>query len=95
MQMWQKRIAWISTMLIFFVLTPLLILYGQGYNFNLAKQKIEQTGIVYIKTYPRSVEIYLNDQLLSNSTPYRIKRLPAGEYQIQIKKSGFYTWQKK
>ncbi|PJA94062.1 MAG: hypothetical protein CO133_00765 [Candidatus Komeilibacteria bacterium CG_4_9_14_3_um_filter_37_5] len=77
------------------MLTPILILYGQGYNFNLAKQRIEQTGIIYLKTYPRSTQIYLNNKLIANSTPYHIKRLPVGDYEITIKKDGYHSWQKK
>ena len=73
---------------------PALVLYAQGYRYNFAKHRIEQTGVMFIKSYPRSSSITINDQLSDKKTPTEIPNLLPASYRISITKPGYTTWQK-
>ncbi len=73
---------------------PLLVLYAQGYRYNFDKHKIEQTGVMFIKSYPRSATIKINDQVIAKKTPTEIPNLLPSNYRVSITKPGYTTWQK-
>lgn len=73
---------------------PILVLYAQGYRYNFNKHKIEQTGVMFIKSYPRSATIKINDQLIPKKTPTEIPNLLPSNYRVVITKPGYTTWQK-
>jgi len=89
-------------LVIFLILTPIIILYSQGYraDFNLGEKKIKfvQTGGMYFKVSPKTADIYLNGKLkkktsfLGGST--LIKNLIPESYLIEISKEGYKTWRK-
>lgn len=94
MKLYQKRILWISFVILFFILAPLILTYGLGYKYNFAKHKFEETGILFVKTYPRQSEIWLDNKLLDNSTPITKSYLSPGHYNLRIVKDGYLAWNK-
>lgn len=82
----------------FFVIAPLLLLYSQGIRIEFGEQKILRTGGLYINVLQQSAEIYLDGTLqkktsiLSNSA--LIRNLLPKEYKIEVKKPGYFPWQK-
>jgi hypothetical protein len=94
MTIWTKRTIYIFCLLIFFILAPLIILYTQGYRYNQAKEKIEPTGVFYIKSYPRSAKIYLNGVDTKKTTPDRLNHLLSSFYDIQVSQDGYFPWTK-
>lgn len=94
-----KIILFLLFLFLFFLITPLIILYSQGYRFDLEKKKITQTGVFYFKIWPRSAEIYLNNQLKKKtgffSDKVALENLLPKKYKIEVKKEGFYSWEKK
>jgi hypothetical protein len=87
---------------LFLILTPTVILYSQGYriDFNLSQGKFKfvQTGGLYIKSLPKTVEVTLNDKktkrtsLLTGSA--LIKNLIPENYKVEISKEGYKNWEK-
>lgn len=73
---------------------PILVLYAQGYRYNFNKNRIEQTGVMFIKSYPRSASISINDELLSKKTPTEVPNLLPANYHVTISKPGYTNWQK-
>jgi hypothetical protein len=85
---------------ILFILTGIVfIYYSQGYRINFDNFSIQKTGAIYIETYPKNVEIFLNGvnykdksgiitsgTLISNVIPKR--------YRLLIKKDGYYDYEK-
>jgi hypothetical protein len=76
------------------VIGPLLVFYAQGYRYNFEKKRVEQTGVLFIKSYPRSASITLNERLNKKTTPTEIANLLPAVYRISISKKGYTSWQK-
>lgn len=90
-----RRLLLCSAILFFIVATPSILFYSWGYSFDWQDKKPVLTGGLYIKSFPKKVEVYLNNKLKKEETPAFIKRLLPKEYQVKITKQGFHPWQKK
>jgi predicted DNA-binding antitoxin AbrB/MazE fold protein len=80
------------------LVTPLVVFYSQGYRFDFESRKITQTGAFSIKAWPNGSLIYLNDKLVKKThflfgTAFIDGLLPK-KYKIEVKKDGYYPWQK-
>jgi hypothetical protein len=47
-----KRVLYALAFLAFAALSPLVVLYAWGYRYDFAKQQVEVTGILYLKSFP-------------------------------------------
>ena len=97
-----RKILFILFVTLFIVAAPSLILYAQGYRLNLpltpGGKLIVKTGGIYLKVDPKQAEVYINGQL-SEKTDYFFKyslveNLLPRQYRVEVKKSGYQTWQK-
>lgn len=83
---------------IFYVIALLfaiyLVLLASGYKFDFNRKKLIETGSIYLNSNPRDVKIYLDGQLKSNRTPFKLSYLLPGNYEVRIEKDGFKDWQK-
>src|SRR3990167_9871971 len=89
-----RRLLLFLTSLIFVpISTVLVIFFARGYRPDFSTGQIQPTGILVAHSYPDGAQVYLNGSLKSatNST----LNLPPGTYQVQIKKDGYHSWQKK
>lgn len=89
-----RRWLVLALALIFLVLSPLLILYGLGYKYNWQKNRLEKTGVFFIKSFPKDAEIYLDGARQPKTTPTQITRLLPKIYEVKIAKNGFLPWTK-
>ena len=80
--------------IIFVVLAPLIVLYVRGESYNFKTHSFVATGIFGIQAQPKSVDIFL-DGVEKRSSAGDIKFVPAGEYQLTLKKSGYQSWSKR
>ena len=44
------------------MIAPLLILYSLGYRYDFVKGSLEKIGVLFIKSYPKSANIFLNNK---------------------------------
>ena len=87
---------------IFFVLLAIVLFYSFGYRYDIEKGETIQTGAIIIKTIPEDIDIYINDNLFENNnalntllTGYvKVENLNSDEYNIKIKKDGYFDWGK-
>lgn len=89
-----RRTIFFGFILIFLIVTPGVLLYATGYSFDWENKQLIKTGSFYFQSLPSGAQIKIDDKL-TNTTPSYIGRLNPGQYQIQISKDGFLTWQKK
>lgn len=89
----KRRLIFYFLVIVFIFVAPLTIFYATGYSYDLEKNKIVQTGGIYLKSNPSGAQIYLNEKL-KNTTPSFLSRLTPNNYEIDIKKDGFYDWKK-
>lgn len=80
--------------IVFVILAPLIVLYVRGESYDFKTHSFVGTGIFGIQVQPKNVEVLLNGQEKRTSAG-DIKFIPAGEYQITLKKSGYQTWSKR
>ena len=75
------------------ILLATTILLYQAYGFGLDKNgNIIQNGLVFVSSAPSSANIYINGTQKATTNARVI--LPAGQYILQIKKTGYKTWQR-
>ena len=87
-----------SFLIIFLLMAPAIVLYSQGYRIDIENKKITQTGGLFLKILPKQVEVYL-DGKLSKKTDFffgsvLVENLLPQKYKIEVKKEGFYLWEK-
>jgi len=90
-----RRIIYISLIVIFFIIAPMIILNVAGYKYNFKKHTLEKTGIIYVSTLPADVRVYVNDKLVAKKSPAIIKNLFPDNYGVKISALGYFDWQKK
>jgi len=57
-----RRILYITFLLLFFIITPLLCLYAAGYKINFSKGFIQKTGMLVLDSKPEGARIFLNNK---------------------------------
>ncbi len=72
--------------------TYLMIRYAQGYR-PTRTGTIKGTGLLSAGSFPSAAEVYVNGRLTTATN--NTLNLDPGEYDIEIKKDGFYTWNKR
>lgn len=101
MNLRKRKIYFISAVLIFIIATPLLILYSFGLRFDFKSFSVTKTGGIFVSSYPKGMEIYINDKLFKTtgsnifSQGGLITGLNPGEYAITLKKNEYRNWVKK
>src|SRR3989344_370337 len=78
----------------FLIFAPFIVLYVRGVSFDLKGRAFVKTGILAIKTEPKSTQIFLDGKLKSDDGG-DIKFLVPKEYEIKISKPGFFDWVKR
>jgi len=93
-----RTILFIICIFLFVLVAPVAILYSQGYRIDFEENKISQTGGLYFKILPKQAEVYLGCELEKKTDFFfgsaLIENLLPGEYQIEVKKEGYHSWQK-
>lgn len=94
-----RTILFLTCVFLFLTVSPLAILYSQGYRWDRQNKRLVKTGALFFKTSPRSAKIYINDLLKKKSDPLfgnaLIENLVPEEYRVRIEKQDFQPWQKR
>jgi len=76
-------------------LGTIVLVYGAyGYGINTKTGDIVQNGLLFVDSKPGGADIYLNGKSINQTTSARLV-LPAKEYDLLIKKSGYRDWERK
>ncbi|QQG41581.1 MAG: PEGA domain-containing protein [Candidatus Woesebacteria bacterium] len=67
--------------------------YARGYRLNFKTLKFEPNGILVIKSEPDGASVYINKEL-KGATNTSLSLAP-GNYDIEVKKDGFFPWSKR
>lgn len=93
-----KRIATRTLYSALALLIPItaVILVGiaQGYRFDFKTGRVIGSGLAQIATQPRGAAILVDDEETGETSPERLI-LPAGEYELTLRKEGYRQWHKK
>lgn len=97
-----RTIFFFAFIFLFVLAAPSVILYSQGYRLDFNPPaggiKIVQTGGLYFKVSPRSAQVYVNGNLKDTTSIFTnsalVENLLPKTYYVEIKKDGYYSWQK-
>jgi len=93
-----RTVLFLICLFLFLLIAPVTIFYSQGYRFDIDSKKITQTGGLFLKIEPKQVEIYINGELKKKTDFFfgsaLIENLLPKKYKIEIKKEGYYPWEK-
>lgn len=93
-----RDILFFLLVVLFLTTAPLVIFYFQGYRFDFEKKEVVKTGGLYFKVLPHNAQIYLDGDFKKKTSGLTgsvlIKDLLPREYQIEIRKTGYHSWQK-
>ncbi len=78
----------------FVILTPFIVLFVSGQKYDFKNGRFVKTGILGIKTEPKNADIYI-DGFERGSTNKNIRFLSPGDYTVDIKKEGYFDWNKR
>jgi hypothetical protein len=79
---------------LFLILAPLLVMYAGGIVYNPSEHAFVKTGLLSIRSDPKSAQVFLDGKLKRNSAG-DLKFLLPKEYEITLKKTGYYDWDKR
>lgn len=75
-------------------LGTIILVYGAyGYGVNTKTGDVVQNGLLFVDSQPGGSSIYLNGK--ANSTTSARLVLPAGQYDLLLKKDGYRPWERK
>lgn len=89
-----RRFNFAVLIIVFSFLAAFILLYNLGWRYNLKEREIIKTGILTIKSSPKNALIYINNKDIRKVTPTIIGNLIPGDYELQLKKQGYFDWQK-
>ncbi|MBD3311465.1 MAG: PEGA domain-containing protein [Candidatus Magasanikbacteria bacterium] len=84
----------ISLIFLFFIISPIVILYTTGYRYDFNNREIYKTGVISIDAEPEDAKVYLNDVQINKSMPIRLTNRAPGTYKLKIQKEGYKDWEK-
>lgn len=103
-----RRILYVTFILAFLVITPLVMSYAAGYKFSFARGSFQKTGMIIIKSKPAGARIYLDGRPQRSFfggylgeknghivTPAKLKNIAPGEYNVKLKLDDYWDWGKK
>jgi hypothetical protein len=77
------------------VLAAVVLYFGAtGLGIDTKTGEIIQNGLLFVDSHPGGAEIYLNNKNINAATASRLV-LPAGSYDLAIKKAGYRDWSRK
>jgi hypothetical protein len=93
-----RTILFSGCVFLFLLIAPSMVYYSQGYRFDFADKKVTQTGGLFLKILPKQVDIYLNGAFKKKTDFFfgstLVENLIPKKYKIEVKKDGYYTWEK-
>ncbi len=87
-----RAVLYYISLVSFFMGLPFILSFSLGYKFNPRTFKFTKTGLLFIKTQPPGVNIYLDGKLLNEKTPTTINEALPGQYNIRLELEKHYTW---
>ena len=97
-----RTILFLICLFLFILIAPSVIFYSQGYRIDINPPaggiKITKTGGLFLKIVPKQVEVFVDGKLKKKTDFFfgsaLIENLLPKKYKIQIKKEGYYLWEK-
>ncbi len=89
------RLALLITLIaLFFIISPLLIMYTAGYRYDWRNGLLKETGAINIDLEPETAVVYLNNVKLQEKMPVRLNNVIPAKYNVRITSPDYFDWNK-
>lgn len=89
-----RTLLFVSIILLFVVIAPLLVLYAKGYSFEAATREVVKTGMILLDTNVSKATVTVNDADPSvENDPILIRSLVPGTYHVRLEREGYLPWE--
>lgn len=89
------RLALLITLIVlFFIISPLLIMYTAGYRYDWKNGLLKETGAINIDLEPKTAVAYLNNVKLQEKIPIRLNNIIPAKYNVRVTSQGYFDWNK-
>lgn len=96
----QRRLFMWFFIFLFALVAPTVILFAQGYRFNLENSIFIHSGAITIKSNPSDIDIFIDGKKQENKNlnivngSYTINGVKPGKYHLVCSKEGYSSWEK-
>jgi hypothetical protein len=95
---WRKRLFY-SLIILFILLGAGGVLYAQGWRLDIKSFTAKKVGAIYVRSFPKEAEIYLNGKPIKNKTGIfqagtLINGLFPKTYKLKLFLPNYYDWQR-
>ncbi|MFA5961079.1 MAG: hypothetical protein WC848_00130 [Parcubacteria group bacterium] len=101
MERFKRTLFFWSLVLIFFIITPIIVLQARGYRFDWHRGVFVYSGTISFKSNPQNIVATLNGKVNDTASLNRINSsfnlsgLIPDDYELQISAPDYYPWDKK
>lgn len=88
-----RKIFFYIFVLIYLIVCPLIIRSMLGFVKDPITGHWVKTGIIYASSNPPNAKVYINNQLLSETTPTIIRDLAPNTYRLRMELDGYAPWE--
>ncbi|MFA6252529.1 MAG: PEGA domain-containing protein [Candidatus Paceibacterota bacterium] len=82
----------------FGVVSTLVILQAQGYDFDWKKNEVLKTGGIYVKTAQSGADVFIDDKYINKTDGFSreilAQKMLPGSHTVKVQKEGYFTWEK-
>jgi len=82
----------------FGVVSIIVVLQAQGYDFDWKKNEVLKTGGVYVKTAQSGADVFIDDAYISKTDGFTreilAQKMLPGKHAVKVQKEGYFTWEK-
>lgn len=93
-----RTILFIFLLLSFCAVGPFLIMYSQGYRFDIEKFVFVETGGIYVKVYPNDADVFVDNKYENKTATFSrdllVQNLLPEEHIVKIEKQDYRIWEK-
>lgn len=93
-----RLILFLTLLIVYLILAPVLIFYSLGYRFDFTTKKIVNTGGFYIKVWPSDSQVLIGEKINKRTGVFSNELLIQGllpkKYKMVVKKDGYFDWEK-
>lgn len=87
-----RRAFFYFFILLYLVVCPIVLFYAFGFIIRPQEQKLVQTGLVSINTYPPGAHIYLGPSRYAQRSPAILSELLPGRYSLRVLLNQYRPW---
>ena len=87
-----RAILFYLSVILFFILVPVVLLYSFGYKLDINNLKVIKTGLIYIRTIPEGAKVSINGRRINETTPVSMGELMPGAYRLSLELEKYYPW---